>query len=232
MLRIADPSPFIVSQNRAMKSEELPWVAVPTKQDGIGYSELMNHPDGAAHYGAWQALLLFSAKCKPRWMFARNGRPLTVAQISLATKIRAEVLEAAIARLKTPEIGWLEETVEPLQQTVEPLQHALTTERNETERDVTRRRRGAEAKDVVVVVDKDLSELRLLLEGVARYSASPLHLAPPDATILRRIAGRLGPVPIEQFGEFVAAKVTAGLPKFRSWGFFLEVAEQCRHSTS
>lgn len=76
------------------------------------------------------------------------------------------------------------------------------------------------------------AELRLILEGVARYSASPLQMAKPDATILRRILAKLGPVPVEQFGEHVAALVTAGLPKFRTWGFFLEVADQCRHSAT
>jgi hypothetical protein len=34
--------------------------------DGDGYTELVDHDDGAAHLGAWCAIVQIASKCDPR----------------------------------------------------------------------------------------------------------------------------------------------------------------------
>ncbi len=75
--------------------------------DGDGYTELLDHPDGAAHYGAWIALLLIAAKCKPRGTLARSdGSPHNPATLRRLSGVSPAVYSAALARLV--KIGWIE----------------------------------------------------------------------------------------------------------------------------
>jgi len=83
------------------------WVPVPNTMDGDGYTQLVDHPDGAAHLGAWIALIQIASKCTPRGALFRGDRtghtPETLARIS---RLPARVFEEVIPRLL--EIGWLE----------------------------------------------------------------------------------------------------------------------------
>lgn len=47
------------------------WVPIPNKMDGDGYTELLDHPNGAAHFGAWIAIVEIASKCKPRGTLLR-----------------------------------------------------------------------------------------------------------------------------------------------------------------
>lgn len=87
------------------------WLALPTKQEGDGYTELMSaHENGCAHFGAWTALLQLAAKCSPRGTLVRDlgGRLVAhdIASISRITRVPVQVLGEAVPRLV--EIGWLE----------------------------------------------------------------------------------------------------------------------------
>jgi len=92
----------------------LKWVAVPNKLDGSGYTELVDHPDGAAHYGAWIALLLIASKCRPRGTLLWNRQgllPHDPTSLSRISRIPSAVFQEAIPRLLT--IGWLEQITYP-----------------------------------------------------------------------------------------------------------------------
>jgi len=93
--------------NRTRELKVMTWVPVPNKQDGDGYTELIEeHPAGAAHFGAWIAILEVASKCEPRGNLVRStGEWHTVASLSRISRIPVTVLEEAIPRLI--KIGWL-----------------------------------------------------------------------------------------------------------------------------
>ncbi len=87
------------------------WLPLPNKQDGDGYTEFVDHPDGAAHFGCWVAILEVASKCDPRGTLLRDGaggvaRPHDAASLARITRLPAALLEQAIARLLV--VGWLE----------------------------------------------------------------------------------------------------------------------------
>lgn len=112
---------FETSDSRKLK--RLAWVALPTRQEGDGYTELMGgHPNGCAHFGAWTALIQLAAKCCIRGTLLRDlgGRmvPHDVESISRITRVPADVLREALPRLIL--IGWLED-IELTQVATNPL---------------------------------------------------------------------------------------------------------------
>lgn len=93
--------------NRTRELKTLTRVLVPNSQDGSGYSELLDHPDGPAHYGCWIACLLVASKCDPRGTLLRGTRkPHTNRSIARSSHFPVEVVDAAIPRLI--ELGWIE----------------------------------------------------------------------------------------------------------------------------
>jgi hypothetical protein len=56
ILRIRDWSEHF-ENNRTKELVRMAWVPVPNKQDGDGYTELLDHVNGAAHLGAWIAIV-------------------------------------------------------------------------------------------------------------------------------------------------------------------------------
>lgn len=92
--------------NRTRDLKRMEWVPMPTKQDGDGYTELLDHKNGAAHFGAWCAIVELAAKSKPRGALVRDGGiPHDVASLSRVTRISRVVFEEAIPRLL--QIRWL-----------------------------------------------------------------------------------------------------------------------------
>jgi len=118
MLRIKDWS-FHFENNRTRELKKLDWVPVPNKMDGDGYTELVDHEDGAAHLGAWTAIVEIASKCEPRGVLRRAGRnpapacgdvfcvPHDAASLSRLSRLSEKVFVDAIPRLIA--IGWLEE---------------------------------------------------------------------------------------------------------------------------
>ena len=65
MLRIKDWDKYF-ENSASRKLKRLDWVAVPNKMDGSGYTILVDHPNGAAHLGAWYAIVEIASKQLPR----------------------------------------------------------------------------------------------------------------------------------------------------------------------
>jgi hypothetical protein len=110
---------FETHKTRQLK--KLEWVPIPNKMDGDGYTELLDHPNGAAHFGAWIALIEIASKAEKRGDLARSGagpalgggdlaHPATLAHdfasLARVSRIPQEILREAIPRLV--EINWLE----------------------------------------------------------------------------------------------------------------------------
>jgi len=95
--------------NRTKELKHLTWIRMPTKHDGDGYTQLLDHPNAAAHFGAWVAMVEVAGKCDPRGTLVReSGRPHTAESLSRMTRIPAVVFEEVIPRLVSIDIGWLE----------------------------------------------------------------------------------------------------------------------------
>lgn len=100
--------------NRTRELKKLEWVPMPNKQDGDGYTTLLDHPDGAAHYGAWCAIVGVASKCDPRGTLSRDGaRPHDAISLARITRVPIAILTTAISRLVS-EVGWLEIVPDPL----------------------------------------------------------------------------------------------------------------------
>ena len=104
--------------HRTRELKKIDWVPIPNSHDGDGYTELLDHPDGMAHYGAWLLILAVASKSTPRGVLIRdieNGDnpahiPRTLARL---TRGSAATFEEAIPRLVS--IGWLETCDDPAQ---------------------------------------------------------------------------------------------------------------------
>lgn len=100
--------------NRTRELKALAWVPFPNKHDGDGYTELLDHEEGAAHYGCWCAIVQVASKCDPRGTLLRDGaRPHDAASLARMTRIPEEVMKRAIARLLIP-VRWLEVVPDPV----------------------------------------------------------------------------------------------------------------------
>lgn len=92
--------------NRTRDLRRMEFVLLPNRMDGDGYTELLDHPDGAAHFGAWCALVQVASKCEPRGELLRgNGKPHNAESLERLTRIPAKTFKAALPRLI--EIGWV-----------------------------------------------------------------------------------------------------------------------------
>ena len=96
---------YEINRTRSLKS--MLWFPVPNRLDNDGYIELVSHPNGAAHLGAWLSNLQVASRCKPRGTLVRDdSTPHTPASLARLTRIPVAVFDEAIPRLLS--IGWLE----------------------------------------------------------------------------------------------------------------------------
>lgn len=93
--------------NRSRDVKNLSWVLVPNKLDGDGYTELLDHKNGAAHFGAWMAIVQVASKCDVRGTLLRDTqKPHDSRSLSRITRIPQGTFDEVIPRLV--EIGWIE----------------------------------------------------------------------------------------------------------------------------
>lgn len=97
------------------KLKRVNWVAIPNKTDGEGYTALVDHPNGAAHLGAWYAIVEIASKQTPKE--SRGNLPAGIPadfggfcrSLSRMSRLPAEIFMEAVPRLV--EIGWVEEVL-------------------------------------------------------------------------------------------------------------------------
>lgn len=121
-LRIKDWA-HIFENAGSRKLKRLDWVAVPNKTDGEGYTALVDHPHGAAHLGAWLAIIEVASKQSPRG-FLPGGEHHDLKAICRAlarmSRLPSITFEQVIPRLLDPMIGWLERFVSSEPEPLEP----------------------------------------------------------------------------------------------------------------
>lgn len=93
--------------NRTKDMKVMQWVPIPNKHDGDGYTELLDHPNGAAHFGAWVACVQVASKSHPRGTLLRTPQKAhDFRSLERITRVPADVWAEALPRLES--IGWLE----------------------------------------------------------------------------------------------------------------------------
>jgi len=127
--------------NRTREMKRMSWVPMPVKHDGDGYTELLDHPNGAAHFGAWCALVQVAARCGTRGTLLRDSRTTpqegaeshNPASLARMTRIPEAVWVEVLPRLVS--IGWIEGYEIPQEGAAIPQVVAMNgTELNGTER--------------------------------------------------------------------------------------------------
>lgn len=94
--------------NRTRSLQKLSWVPFPNSHDGDGYTELVDHKNGAAHLGAFVVMVQVASKCHPRGTLVRsNEKPHDSASLSRMTKLPKSIFDETIPRLLL--IGWIDE---------------------------------------------------------------------------------------------------------------------------
>ncbi len=102
----------LFENNRTRELKHMDWVPVPNKMDGTGYTELVDHPNAAAHLGAWLAIIEIASRQKVRGNFPQVGAgiPQSVEGMSKVlcriSRLPNSVFEELIPRLLKME--WIE----------------------------------------------------------------------------------------------------------------------------
>lgn len=112
MLRVRDWAKYF-ENNRTRELKSMTWVPFPNSHDGDGYTELLDHPNGAAHFGAWVSIVQVASKCDVRGTLLRDGaRPHDARSLARMTRFPLAIMEEAIQRL-VEVVGWLEVASDP-----------------------------------------------------------------------------------------------------------------------
>ena len=113
--------------NRTRELKRMAWVPMPNRHDGDGYTQLLDHLNGAAHFGAWCALVEVASRCDVRGTLLRDGAvPHDESSLARMTRIPAKIWEEALPRLLN--IGWIKGYGIPHEGAVIP--HPAAIERN------------------------------------------------------------------------------------------------------
>ncbi len=166
--------------NRTRGYKRLGWVPIPNRHDGDAYTELADHPNGAAHLGAWIAIVQVASRCEPRGVLLRDGgRPHDAASLARITRLPVEVFNEAIPRLLS--IGWLErQDAAEIPQDAAVSRQSRTLEKNRTEQN-----RNIESSETRACIfsEERVEDIRNAI-GAHRGRGDV-----PDPEITRRIAG-------------------------------------------
>lgn len=93
--------------NRTRDLKRLDWVPIPNRMDNDGYTELLNHPNGPAHFGVWIACVEVASRCDPRGTLLRRGNlPHDFDSLARFTRIPAALIYEAVRRLVG--INWIQ----------------------------------------------------------------------------------------------------------------------------
>jgi hypothetical protein len=163
---------YETSESRKLKA--LAWVSIPNSMTTQGYTALLDHPNGAAHFGAWVALVEICSARKPREM--RGVIPEsdgTIAGISRClgriSRISSSIFCELLPRLlNDPDILWIEQIPEHQQNLPEHQQNLPAspgvpgihniTEHNITEHNTHTTVRASRAADLSGVISQRFEE--------------------------------------------------------------------------
>lgn len=91
--------------NRTRELKRMDWVPIPNRMDGNGYTELVDHPKAAAHFGAWIAIVEIASRRDVRGTLPQEGAGIPQA-LARMSRLPATLFEEVLPRLEA--IGWIE----------------------------------------------------------------------------------------------------------------------------
>ncbi len=95
---------FENSRSRVMKTAR--WVSMPNRHDGLRYSRMVKHKDGAELFAAWILIVEVASKCERRGVLAHSdGSPMTADDLAEITRAPVKWFLKAIPYLLG--IRWL-----------------------------------------------------------------------------------------------------------------------------
>lgn len=102
--------------HRTREMKKLDWVPIPTSMDDDGYVQIMDHPDGTAHYACWIAIVSISARApaaslRGKLVKSDGETPHDIASLSRISRIHDSFMETAVQRF-IHELHWLEQDCE------------------------------------------------------------------------------------------------------------------------
>lgn len=97
----------LYENNRTRELKRMDWVPIPNKMDGAGYTRLVDHPNGAAHFGAWVALVEIASRSEVRGTLVRDGVALSCEDLGRISHLGAALFTEALPRF-VDSIKWLE----------------------------------------------------------------------------------------------------------------------------
>lgn len=195
--------------NRTRELKRMDWVPVPNRMDGLGYTQLVRHPNGAAHLGCWLAIVEIASRCDIRGTLVRDGAVLTPAMLSGMSQLNESLIIETIERCLDPVIGWLEEISEVPNKSKDcsvPQDDAVSSAQSRrTVRDAAyaRARNGTEEKGTeasVIGLEKQAPAtgpiaLALSPNPIASSLADfapRVGLPEPDPALIKTISGKVG----------------------------------------
>jgi hypothetical protein len=91
------------------KLENLRWVPVPNKHDGLGFRRVAGQKNAAELFCAWNLIIQIASKGRKsdRGQLIRDGKPLSAADMALMTGFSKSMFEKALAFFSDPSQGWL-----------------------------------------------------------------------------------------------------------------------------
>lgn len=100
--------------NKTRILKNMTWIPVKNRMDGDGYTLLVGHKNGAAHFGAWIAIAEIASRCHPRGTLVReDGTPHTPESLWRVSRLPARIFAEVLPRLASVELGWLEASEVP-----------------------------------------------------------------------------------------------------------------------
>ena len=84
------------------------WVPMPNAHDDLGYVQIVNHDNGAAHLGVWLVLVQIASRASERGYLTQSGKDLGARDIAAISRLPEALIAEAIERL-LHEVNWLEE---------------------------------------------------------------------------------------------------------------------------
>lgn len=102
---------LLFENNRTRDLKKLDWVPIPNKQDGDGYTMIMEMENGPAIFGTWIALVQVASRCgnpAGRGVLMRDGgKPHDSASLSRMTRVPEHLITLALEVLADEDINWL-----------------------------------------------------------------------------------------------------------------------------
>lgn len=101
----------VFENNRSREIKNPTWVPIPNRFDGASYAELVDHPEGPAHYAVFVGCALIASRCDPRGTLLRGGgEPHSDVSLARILRFPPSVVGAALSRLT--QVGWIQQVTE------------------------------------------------------------------------------------------------------------------------